>query len=399
MKRTQCASLLLTPLLAICHAVCAQQPPDIVQSDAAGNTAMGTQALLNNTSGDQSTAAGAFALNLNTTGFNNSALGFLALGNNTTGSNNTAIGDGVMLYNSQGSFNTATGAGALTGHSLTHSSGSFNTADGFNALDSNSGDNNTASGARALYLNLTGTKNAACGAFALYSNEVGNLNTAGGENALYFNVVGNGNAGFGHSALKNSTGDNNVGLGANAGYNLTSGSNNVAIANAGVAGESGVIRIGTPATQVTTYIAGINNSKVTGSAVYITAAGQLGTLASAERYKTAVADMGGGSGKLRELRPVTFHLRTDPQGDVQYGLVAEEVAKVYPELVIRGASGDIEGVRYEELAPMLLNEVQQQEHKMEVQERRLQKMEQELAALKRINDAMQVTVQQRGTTG
>src|SRR6266850_1312974 len=98
MKRTQWASLLLTPsLLAICGPVCAQQPPDVVVSDAAGNTAMGTQALLNNTTGDQNTAAGAFVLNLNTTGFNNSAVGFGALANNTTGNNNTAVGDGVML--------------------------------------------------------------------------------------------------------------------------------------------------------------------------------------------------------------------------------------------------------------------------------------------------------------
>ena len=396
MKRTHRASLLLIPsVLCICHAVCAQQPPDVVVSDAAGDTAMGTQALLNNKTGDQNTAAGAFVLNLNTTGSNNTAVGFVALANNTTGGNNTAVGDGAMIYNAQGSFNTATGAGALRGDSTVSSSGSFNTADGLDALGFNYGNNNTASGARALYDNLTGGNNAACGAFGLYSNESGNLNTAAGENALYSNIAGNRNAGFGHSALKNSTGDNNVGLGADAGFNLTTGSNNVAVANRGVAGESGVIRIGTPVTQTTTYIAGINNSKVTGSAVYITSTGQLGTLASSERYKTAITDMRGGSGKLRELRPVTFHLQSDPQAGVQYGLIAEEVAKVYPELVIRGGSGEIEGVRYEELAPMLLNEVQQQEQTMDAQERRLRKMEQQLAVLQRINDSMRATLRKR----
>ena len=99
---------------------------------------------------------------------------------------------------------------------------------------------------------------------------------------------------------------------------------------------------------------------VTGAAVYVTSTGQLGVLASSERYKTAVTSMGSRTEKLRQLRPVTFHLKTDPKGDVQYGLIAEEVAKVYPELVIRDSAGRVEGVRYEELAPMLLNEVQRQ---------------------------------------
>jgi hypothetical protein len=127
-----------------------------------------------------------------------------------------------------------------------------------------------------------------------------------------------------------------------------------------VAGESGIIRIGTPSTQITTYIAGIENAKVTGSPVYVTASGQLGVLASSERYKTAIAPMGAETEKLQELRPVSFHLKSDPRGAVQYGLIAEEVAKVYPELVIRDQAGTIQGVRYDELAPMLLNEVQKQ---------------------------------------
>jgi hypothetical protein len=142
---------------------------------------------------------------------------------------------------------------------------------------------------------------------------------------------------------------------------LTHGSNDIDIGNQGVAGESGTVRIGSAGNQVATYIAGIENAKVTGSAVYVTAGGQLGVLASSERYKTAIAPMGTDTEKLQRLRPVSFHLKSDPKGAVQYGLIAEEVAKVYPELVIRDAAGKIQGVRYDELAPMLLNEVQKQQ--------------------------------------
>jgi hypothetical protein len=169
-------------------------------------------------------------------------------------------------------------------------------------------------------------------------------------------------------ALKNSTtGSNNVALGYSAGSLLSEGSNNVYVANSGEGDESGVIRIGTPNTQTATYIAGIENSKVTGSVVYVTSKGQLGVLASSERYKTAIAPMAATTEKLRQLHPVTFHLKTDPQGTVQYGLIAEEVAKVYPELAIRDESGKIEGVRYDERAPMLLNEVQMQQRELEAQ--------------------------------
>ena len=121
---------------------------------------------------------------------------------------------------------------------------------------------------------------------------------------------------------------------------------------------------------------------MTGAAVYVTAAGQLGVLASSERYKTQVASMGSSTAKLKHLRPVTFHLRSDPQAGVQYGLIAEEVAKVYPELVIRGDKGQIEGVRYEELTPMLLNEIQRQQAQ-------LRDMQQQLAELQEFRRSMQ----------
>lgn len=232
-------------------------------------------------------------------------------------------------------------------------------------------------GLRAAYSNTTGSNNTASGLSALYKNTIGNDNTAGGALALFSNTTGSNNVGIGHAALaqntvgqtnaalgenaphNNTTGSNNVGLGASAGYNLTTGSNNVDIANQGFAGETGIIRIGAPSTQTKAFIAGIENAKVTGSAVYVTSSGQFGVLASSERYKTAVAPIAN-TDKLKQLRPVSFHLKTEPYGPVQYGLIAEEVARIYPELVIRDAEGTIQGVRYEELAPMLLNEVQQQ---------------------------------------
>jgi polyhydroxyalkanoate synthesis regulator phasin len=127
-----------------------------------------------------------------------------------------------------------------------------------------------------------------------------------------------------------------------------------------VAAESGTIRIGTTSTQSKTYIAGIYGTSVTGSAVVVSSTGQLGVTVSSERFKTDIAPMSSASEKLQQLRPVTFHLKSDPHGPLQYGLIAEEVAKVYPELVIRDESGRIDGVRYDELAPMLVNEAQQQ---------------------------------------
>jgi hypothetical protein len=186
---------------------------------------------------------------------------------------------------------------------------------------------------------------------ALYGNKTGNYNTASGTDALF----------------SNTTGSSNIAEGYKAGYNLTTGSNNIDIGNQGVAAETATIRIGTTSTQTATYIAGIYGTSVTGSAVVVSSTGQLGVTVSAERFKTAIAPMGSDTAKLEQLRPVSFRLKSDATGTRQYGLIAEEVAKVYPELVIRSESGRIDGVRYDELAPMLLNEVQQQQRKMAAQ--------------------------------
>jgi trimeric autotransporter adhesin len=180
---------------------------------------------------------------------------------------------------------------------------------------------------------------------------------------------------------------------------LTTGSNNIDIGNAGLAGEAGTIRIGTSGSQTATYIAGIARAPLEGAQVVISITGQLGVLASSERYKTAIAPMGRDSAKLRQLRAVTFHLKTNPQGALQYGLIAEEVDKVYPDLVIRDDTGKIQGVRYDELAPMLLNEVQIQQKQIAAQSdaiaaqgNELRDMRQQFAELKAVSQSLQASL-------
>src|SRR3984885_12979298 len=290
-------------------------------------------------------------------GIENTAARYDALKANTSGNFNTALGDDALASNTTGSENTACGGSALADGA----SGSDNAALGFQALHSNTGNDNTATGANALFLNTSGTNNTASGYEALFANTTGNNNSASGLQALQSNDSGSQNTASGYFALQNNTtGSGNIAVGFQAGMDLTTGSHNIDIGNKGVAAESGTIRIGTDATQKTTFIAGIFGTSVTGSAVVVTSTGKLGVTASSERYKTAIAPMGSDTAKLQQLRPVSFKLKSDATGTRQYGLIAEEVAKVYPELVIRDDKGRIYGVRYDELAPILLNEVQQQ---------------------------------------
>jgi trimeric autotransporter adhesin len=343
------------------------------------NTAVGSGALLRSTTAYNNTGIGLDALVYNTTGGNNTASGANALFSNTTAGDNTATGYNALYFNTTGEENTASGAGSL----YSNTTGYQNTASGYQALFSNTvGNHNTVSGFEALYSNTNGNSNTADGDLALYSNTTGYHNTASGSNALFSNTTGIMNVAFGLEALySNTTGSNNIAVGTNAGYHLTLGSNNIDIGNQGVAGESGTVRIGTAGTHIATYIAGIENAKVTGAAVYVTSSGQLGVLASSERYKTAIAPMGANTKKLQQLRPVTFHLMSDSSGTRQYGLIAEEVNKVFPELVIRDDAGNIQGVRYDELAPMLLNEVQKQQQLISVQAAKIASLERQLAGI------------------
>jgi Chaperone of endosialidase len=337
-------SLFFCLMFAMSTSALAQQPPDTVTSDSMANTAMGTDALLHvklDESGCHNTASGEDALYSDTSGSYNTATGFSSMFSNTTGNNNTAFGFQSLYYNTTGIDNAAGGYQAL----YKNTTGTFNTASGSGALYANTtGDYSTASGYQALY-NSNGGSNTAAGYQALFANTSGTNNTANGVHAL----------------ASNTSGSSNVAEGWHAGYNLTTGSNNIDISNVGVGAESGVIRIGTVGTQTKTYFAGIYGTSVSGSAVMVNSSGQLGVVVSSERFKTDIAPMGSDTARLQALRPVTFHLKTDPQGEVHYGLIAEEVAKVYPELVVRDETGRIDGVRYDELAPMLLNEMQEQQ--------------------------------------
>jgi len=392
--------LALAALLALAESAYGHQPPDVVASDSKQNTAMGTnalftlgsgyadtasgfQALFSNTSGYFNSASGADALFKNTTGYANTASGAETLYSNTTGDGNSGCGMEVLFYNTSGSNNSGMGYNAL----YYNTTGAGNTASGMNALfHSTTGTYNTASGMQALYQNTTGIQNTASGFNALYANTTGDSNTAFGVNALNDNSDGMNNTASGRGALQsNTTGSNNIAQGYEAGFSLTTGSNNIDIGNKGVAAESGTIRIGTSSVQDMTYIAGIYGTAVSGSAVMISSTGKLGSVVSSERYKTAIVPMGANTTKLEQLRPVTFHLKTDPHGTLQYGLIAEEVAKVYPELVIRNESGQIDGVRYDELAPILLNAVQQQAAQ-------IRDFRQELAHLRTLNHETQLAL-------
>jgi uncharacterized coiled-coil protein SlyX len=317
---------------------------------------------------NQNTAEGEDALFSLTTGFANTAIGLSALYSNTTGSYNTANGYEALYNNTTGSYNTATGALALT----FNTTGNSNTANGFEALYSNTGTANTAIGDIALFRNTTGTDNTASGFEAMAFNTIGSRNVATGSNALYSNQIGGDNTATGVNALyKNTVGSYNIALGYNAGYSLSTGSNNIDIGNSGLAAEANTIRIGSVRTQTNTYIAGISGITVAGGVgVIVDTNGHLGTVVSSARFKDAIKPMDKASEAILALKPVTFHYKQelDPEGIPQFGLVAEEVEKVNPDLVVRDDQGKPYTVRYEAVNAMLLNEFLKEHRKVEVQE-------------------------------
>jgi hypothetical protein len=343
------------------------------------NTATGLNALYSNTTGNYNTANGAQVLFSNTTGRYNTATGVSALSANTTGNSNTAYGFDALLSNTSGGGNTATGVEALY-HNTT---GLANTANGFDALFRNTiGFGNTAIGENALTHNTTGNHNTANGGSALYSNTTGANNTASGVSALLDNIIGAGNTASGFEALYNNTGSWSIGLGYQAGKNLTTGARNIDIGNGGVAGESSTIRIGD--TQYATYIAGISGKTATGgAAVFVTASGKLGTVTSSRRFKKDIADMDAASEALLALHPVTFRYKPelDKAGIPQYGLVAEEVAEVNPDLVVRDEKGEIYTVRYEAVNAMLLNEFLKEHRKVQELEANAVQQQRQIEAL------------------
>jgi hypothetical protein len=333
--------------------------PNTIPSDGNSNTAGGDGALFN---------------------------GFNACSN--CGSNNTAFGVQALQANNAGDDNTAIGISALTGNKT----GFENTAIGLSTLALNTaGAGNTASGSFALFANTTGRVNTAVGDRALANNTTASSNVAFGYLALSSNTIGIENTASGAQALMNNTGSRNIAVGANAGVNLKTGNANIYLGNTGVVSEANTIRLGQRDIQTRTFIAGVFGKTASGgSQVLINSAGQLGTVVSSARYKRDIQTMGENSQGLYQLRPVTFRYKQDAQAARQYGLLAEEVAKVYPELVVRGSKGEVESVQYHQLIPMLLNELQHQRHALIAQSA-------ELAELKAQNRRLEAALMQQNT--
>ena len=270
-------------------------------------------------------------------------IGFAALGSNTTGDFNTAEGSGALLLNTTGSSNTANGNNSL-----------FHNTTGFQ---------NVATGVQALFSNTTGFHNAAAGFQALLSNTTGNHNTADGDNALVHNTTGILNTAVGGHALdQNITGSSNVALGFQAGFNIT-GNGNVCIGQniVGLAGESNVTRIGNIG----------STAQANGVFVTVGAGGKLGFQVSSRRYKDDIKPIDKASEALFALKPVSFRYKReiDPARSPDFGLIAEDVATVNPDLVARDEEGKIVTVRYQAVNAMLLNEFLK-EHKAFVEEQR-----------------------------
>ena len=320
------------------------------------NSGFGFNALMANTIGEQNVAVGTFTLAANTIGRQNTAVGYAALRLNTIGNANVAVGANALVANTTGALNAALGHAALR----SNVTGMQNVAVGHGALVSHLADSTVAMGVNALSSNTTGAANTAIGHFALSPN-----------------VTGSGNTALGNLALASSTGDNNIGIGNLAGITLTTGSGNIYIgADAGTAAESAAIRIG--AGQVATFIAGIRGATTgvnNAIAVLIDSAGQLGTISSSIHVKDQVMDMNDDSSKVLDLNPVTFVYKNDAAAIKQYGLIAEEVAKIFPSIVVNDENGNPFTVQYHVLPVLLLNEIKKQQMRFALMEERLAALE------------------------
>jgi hypothetical protein len=368
-----------------------------------GNTALGHDALFTDTEGSWNTAVGAVALGLNNGDFN-TAVGTAALLLNTTGPQNTAIGAGALVSNNTGEGNTATGAFAL----YSNTEGDFNTANGEYALYFNAtGERNTAIGDSALYSNTLGNRNTAVGNTALLNNSFAGDNTAVGAFALFAsnanwntavgsralqattagtgntaigfavlgdNTTGYGNTGIGFGTLQSSTGSTNTAVGATALGNNTSGTSNIALGvNAGLAvtTASNVLCIGANGANVDSscYIANIWQQPGGSQAVYVSADGKLGAQVSSRRFKRDIKPMEQSSEVIYQLNPVNFRYNPEIEsnGLPGFGLIAEDVDAVTPDLVLRDKEGKPYTVRYDQINAMLLNEFLKEHRKNEEQ--------------------------------
>ena len=336
------------------------------------NTGVGAGTLLANT-GDQNTATGAAALLSNTTGFGNTGDGAFALFSNTTGGTlgtafgvdvgpNTAVGSQALKSNTVTSANAAVGYQAL---------GSYTT--GFMSSDLGA---NTAMGFQALGNAIGGFANCGFGYRTLFSNADGGNNTAVGFNALLSNTSGNANTAAGAGALaSNTTGSSNTVIGVGAGQNVTTADRVICIGE-GIAGDN---------VSDSCFIGGISSSVISqGMAVFVGSGNRLGTIISSKRFKEDIKAMGRASDALFGLKPVTFRYKrdVDPSGTSQFGLVAEDVEKVNPDLVVRDPAGKPYTVRYEQVNAMLLNEFLKEHEKVEAQHSKIEKQEAAITELK-----------------
>jgi hypothetical protein len=372
--------LLLIALALACFALsppialAVTPPPDGGYANL--NTAEGDFALFSLTTGTENTALGFQALYSDTTGFLNTATGRFALLSNTTGQENTATGASALKLNTTGGFNVAIGRSAL----FENTTGSFNNALGYNAMSSNT----------------SGYENTAIGDCGLMANTIGHDNQSLGEGALINNTSGVYNVALGSFAVAgNTTGELNIGLGFLAGFNLTTGDNNIDIGNQGVAGESNTIRIGEPVAapapggvtlpaHTATYIAGIYNTTIAkGLVVKVDSTGHLGTVGSSERFKDAIKPMDKTSESILALKPVTFRYKAaiDQDRIPQFGLIAEEVEKVNPDLVVRDTEGKPYSVRYDAVNAMLLNEFLKEHRHVQEQDAIIARQQKQIEAL------------------
>src|SRR6266498_2158716 len=357
------------------------------------NTATGARALFSNSTGEANTAQGVFALFNNTDGSNNTANGLEALFTNRTGQGNTATGAQALFFNNgdptnnEASYNSAFGDYALFGNTTGYgnsafgsgaldlnNSGSFNTAAGFLALGGSfalgdgaiaTGNDNTALGAFSLSSNIEGFQNTAVGDEALFNNTVGAFNTAVGEAALSSNTAGNFNTAVGREALVNATGTANTGLGDETGFNVTTANNVICIGTAlGGQNIDNSCFIGNIYSNVQPVI-GINPDYVT-----IDSNGRLGRSnlnGSSRQFKHEIKPMEEASEVILALRPVRFRYNKeyDAAERLSFGLIAEEVAEVAPDLVGRNKKGEPDSVRYEQINAMLLNEFLKEHKKVQ----------------------------------
>jgi hypothetical protein len=362
LMKTGIPSFLITPLVCLgllqnAHAV--TPAPD--GGYPGGNTAEGESALLSLTTGMYNTAVGLFSLRANKTGHYNTAIGAGALILDTAGEN-TATGAQTLYNNTSGNKNTADGTFAL----LTNRSGNSNTAIGHSALYGNTiGGANTANGVNALFSNTNGGSNTASGSGALISNRTGNFNTANGASAL----------------LNNTTGSSNIALGAGAGASVSSASNVICIGASG-SNVSNSCFIG--------EIFGAISSG--GTEVFVNSNGKLGTVQCSRRFKEDIKPMEQASEVLYALKPVSFRYKKeiDPKAIPQFGLVAEDVEAVDPDLVVRDSEGKTYSVRYDQINAMLLNEflkehetLLEQQRKVQEQDRKIQEQGTTIAELKK----------------